>query len=334
MLKYIAKRILTFIPLIFCVVLVVFILLRLMPGSPAYRLAGTNANPAMIAAITEKMGLDKPIWQQFVIYLEGLLRGDLGTSWNTSNPVAADLVARIPATLELITITLFFCIVIGVFLGARAAINEKGIISKIVNIYGLCAGAIADFWIGLMLVYFFFYRLHWFPAPLGRLSLMTTPPDRITGFILVDSVLTANWETFVDGAMHLALPVAALTFCMMGQIMKMARSSVSDILKSDFIAYARMMGLSNSVIRRYAVKNALPPVVTMIGYVYGFLLGGAVLIETVFSWGGLGQYVTQAIANKDYAAIQGFMIVATVFSMFVYLVVDIVYMLIDPRVKF
>lgn len=334
MFKYIAKRMLTFIPLMFCVILIVFILLRLMPGSPVYRLAGTNANPAMIAAITEKMGLDKPIWQQFVIYLQGLLQGDFGLSWNTSNPVAADLVKRIPATLELITITLAFCIGIGVFLGARAAINEKGIISKIANVYGLCAGAIADFWIGLMLIYFFFYRLRWFPAPLGRLGLMTTPPERITGFILIDSILTGDWAAFSDGVMHLALPVAALTFCMTGQIMKMTRSSVSDILKSDFIAYARMMGLSNSVIRRYAIKNALPPVITMIGYVYGFLLGGAVLIETVFSWGGLGQYVTQAIANKDYAAIQGFMIVATIFSMAVYLAVDIVYMLIDPRVKF
>lgn len=334
MAKYIVKRILTFIPLMFCVILIVFVLLRLMPGSPVYRLAGTNANPAMIEAITQKMGLDKPIPQQFVIYVTGLLKGDLGISWNTSNPVTQDLISRIPATLELITITLFNCIVIGVFVGAQAALNEKGILNKIANVYGLAAGAFADFWVGLMFVYFFFYKLRWFPAPIGRLSLMVIPPPTVTGSVLIDSLLARNWNALWDGILHLVLPTAALTFCMMGQIMKMARSSVSDVLKSDFIRYAKMMGLPSSVIRKYAIRNALPPVITMIGYVYGFLLGGAVLIETVFSWGGLGQYVTQAIACKDYAAIQGFMIVATVFSMFVYLIVDIIYMFIDPRVKF
>jgi peptide/nickel transport system permease protein len=163
---------------------------------------------------------------------------------------------------------------------------------------------------------------------------MTTPPPTVTGFILIDSIISGNWAALWDGILHLVLPVTALTFCMTGQIMKMTRSSMSDILKSDFISYAKMMGLPKKVIRKYAVRNALPPVVTMIGYVYGFLLGGAVLIETVFSWGGLGQYVTQAIAFKDYAAVQGFMIVATIFSMFVYLIVDIVYMIIDPRIRF
>lgn len=334
MLKYLAKRLLTFIPLMFGIILVVFILLRLMPGNPAYRLAGTNANEAMINAITEKMGLDKPIWDQFIIYVQGLLRGDFGISWNTSNPVAQDLLVRIPATLELITLTMIACIGIGVFLGSKAAMNEKGIISKIANGYGLVAGAIADFWLGLMLVYFFFYVLGWLPAPLGRLGLMTTPPETITGAIIIDSIITGNLTALWDGILHLILPVTALTFCMMGQIMKMMRASMTDILHSDFISYAKMMGLPQKVVRKYAIRNALPPVVTMIGYVYGFLLGGAVLIETVFSWGGLGQYVTQAIAFKDYAAVQGFMIVATIFSMFVYLIVDIVYMLIDPRIRF
>jgi len=332
--KYIVKRILMFIPLAIGVILFVFVLLRLMPGSPVHRLAGSNATKAVIEALTERLGLDKPIWQQFIIYFNGLLHGDFGTSLNTSNPVAKDLLVRIPATLELITYTMINCIVIGVFMGARSAINEKGIIRKIADLYGLVAGAIADFWIGLMLIYFFFYKLKLAPAPLGRLGMMTTPPTQITGFILIDSAITGNWVAFTDGFAHLVLPVISLTFCMMGQIMKMSRSSISDILKSDFISYAKMMGMPASVIRRYAIKNALPPVITMIGYVYGFLLGGAVLIETVFSWGGLGQYVTMGIANKDYAAIQGFMIVATIFSMLVYLVVDIVYMMIDPRVKF
>lgn len=334
MFKYIARRILTFVPLMFGVILIVFVMLRLMPGNPVHRLAGTNANEAMVQAITERMGLDKPIMEQFLIYFKGLLQGDLGLSWNTSNPVAGDLLARFPATLELITFTMINCIVLGVFIGAWAAINEKGIVNRLVNLYGLVAGAVADFWIGLMLIYVFSYLLQWLPSPMGRIGMMTTPPDTITGFLTVDSLLTGNMKALGDSIAHLVLPVTALTFSMTGQILKMARSSVRDILKSDFIAYARMKGLPRKTVLRYAIRNAMPPVITMIGFVYSFLLGGAVLIETVFSWGGLGQYVTQAIAYKDYAAIQGFMIVAAVFSMVVYLVVDLIYMAVDPRIKF
>jgi len=333
MIKYLIRRILVFIPLAFGIVLVVFVLLRMIPGSPVARLAGTHATQAQIEALTERLGLDLPIWQQFFIYVRNLLQGDMGMSISTSQPVTQDLLTRFPATLELITYTLILCIVIGVFLGARSAINEKGIARKIADLYGLIAGSIADFWIGLMFIYFFFHRLGWAPAPLGRLGIMLSPPERVTGFILVDSVIAGNWETFFNGLSHLFLPVAALTFCFMGAIMKMSRSSITDILKSDFISYARMMGMPKKVIRRYAIRNALPPVITMIGFVYGFLLGGAVLIETVFAWGGLGQYVTQGIAVHDYMAIQGFMIVATIFSMLVYLLVDIAHMAIDPRVK-
>jgi len=323
-----------FIPLAIGVIAVVFVLIRLMPGDPIARMAGTLATESVIQSLTEQLGLDKPIWEQFVIYVRGVLTGDLGTSLNTGNPVAEDLILRIPATLELITYTMFNCILIGVLIGARSAINEKGIVRRIADVYGLIAGALADFWVGLMLIYLAFFRLGWAPAPMGRLGILTAAPPRITGFILVDSLLTGNWATFAEGFAHLFLPVFVLTFCMMGQIMKMSRSSISDILKSDFIAYSKMMGLPKKVIRRYAIKNALPPVVTMIGFVYGFLLGGAVLVETVFAWGGLGQYVTQGVANRDYAAIQGFMIVATIFSMLVYLVVDIVYMIIDKRIRF
>lgn len=323
-----------FIPLAFGVIMVVFVLLRLMPGSPVYRMAGTSATPATIEGLTRRLGLDKPIWEQFLIYIKGLLHGDMGISTNTSHPVLEDLVKRIPVTLELITYTMINCIIIGVFFGALSALNEKGIIKKIADIYGLIAGAVADFWAGLMLIYFFFFLLGWAAPPLGRIGLMIEAPPKITGFILVDSVFAGNWEAFFDALSHFILPVATLTFCYTGQILKMMRSSVSDILQSDFIAYAKMMGMPKKVVSSYSVKNSLSPVVTMVGYVYGYLLGGAVLIETVFGWGGLGQYVTQALAYQDYAAMQGFMIVATIFSMLVYLAVDITCMIIDPRIKF
>ncbi|WP_319559326.1 ABC transporter permease [Marispirochaeta sp.] len=334
MLKYLLRRILTFLPLMFGVIFIVFVLVRLLPGSPVHRLAGTNANAAMVEAITKKMGLDKPMGEQFLIYIKGLLRGDLGLSWNTSNPVSQDLLVRFPATLELITLSLVNCFVFGIFLGTAAAVQPKGFFCKIANVYGLVAGAIADFWVGLMFIFIFFFTFRLLPAPIGRLDLMTTPPETVTGFLLLDSLLTGNMATFKDAFLHLILPVASLTVCFTAPIMKMTRSSMSEVLQSDFVAYSRMLGLPNRTVTRYAIRNAMPPVVTMIGYTYGFLLGGAVLVETVFGWGGLGQYVTLAIANKDYAAIQGFMLVATIFSMAVYLVVDVVYMLIDPRIKF
>jgi len=334
MLKYLIRRILTFLPLMFGVIFIVFVLVRLLPGSPVHRLAGTNANEAMVEAITKKMGLDKPIWEQFIIYLKGLLKGDLGLSWNTSNPVGRDLLVRFPATLELITISLFNCLVLGISLGAAAAIKPKGIFNKISNIYGLVAGAIADFWVGLMFIFIFFFTFRLLPAPLGRLDILNSSPVRITGFLLLDSLLIGDLAFFMDAFAHLVLPVASLTVCFTAPIMKMMKSSMGEVLQSDFIAYSKMLGLPKKTVTRYAIRNAMPPVVTMIGYIYGFLLGGAVLVETVFAWGGMGQYVTLAIANKDYAAIQGFMLVATIFSMAVYLVVDIVYMIIDPRIEF
>jgi ABC-type dipeptide/oligopeptide/nickel transport system permease component len=331
--RYLGKRFLAFVPLMFGVVFITFAIVRLLPGNPAYRLAGTNANEAVVEAISKRMGLDKPITTQFVIYLQGLARGDFGLSWNTSNPVAEDLKERFPATLELITIALANCIVLGLLLGSIAALKPKGVISRIATAYGTIAGAIADFWIGLMLIFCFYYVLKIVPAPIGRFGILNTPPTRITGFLIIDSVLAGNWTALGDSLKHLFLPVATLTICFTAPIMKMARSSFLEILGSDFIGYARVIGLPRRTIARYALRNALPPVVTMIGYLYGFLLGGAVLVETVFAWGGLGQYVTQGVANKDYAAIQGFMVVAGVFSMLVYLAVDLVHMAIDPRIR-
>ncbi|MGA2764058.1 MAG: ABC transporter permease [Spirochaetia bacterium] len=331
--RYLGKRLLAFIPLLFGVIFLTFVIIRLIPGNPAYRLAGTNANESVVAAISKRMGLDKPITTQFVIFLGGLVKGDFGLSWNTSNPVVEDLKERFPATLELITIALVNCIFFGLLLGSIAALRPKGVISRIATGYGTIAGAIADFWIGLMLIFCFYFLLKIAPAPIGRIGILTAPPARITGSLLIDSVLAGNWTALGDALKHLLLPIATLTICFTAPIMKMARSSFLEILESDFIGYARVIGLPKRTIARYALRNALPPVVTMIGYLYGFLLGGAVLVETVFAWGGLGQYVTQGVANKDYAAIQGFMVVAGVFSMLVYLAVDLVHMAIDPRIR-
>lgn len=334
MLKYLTKRLAIFIPLFIGVILATFLLVRMLPGSPAEAMAGTLAYEETINSLKAKMGLDKPLYEQFAIYATNVLKGDLGQSWFTSRPVSEDIFERFPATFELITCSVLLAIVVGLVLGVASAVKPQGILSRISQFYGLLAGSFADFWLALMLIYFFFTILGVVPAPMGRLDLLTIPPDHITGMYLVDSLLTLNWEVFYDAAAHLLLPVVTLALVNGSIIMKMTSSTMKEIIESDFIHHAKMMGLSSSAISRYALRNALPAVITSVGNIYSFLLGGAVLVESVFSWGGLGQYVTAALSNKDYAAIQGFVLVATVFSMLIYLVIDILYMIIDPRVKF
>lgn len=334
LLKYLLRRFLTIVPLFIGIIFIIFVLIRLLPGNPAYRLAGAFAYDEVVEALMEKMGLDKPIWYQFGIYLKDIVRGDFGKSWFTGQPVIQDLFLRFPATLELITYSLFVALVVGITLGVLSGVRPKGFFSKVSSGYGLIAGAIADFWAGLMIIFIFFYKLHWFPAPIGRLGLMTIPPPRITGILTFDSLISGSWEALGDSIAHLGLPVMTLGIVFAAPIMKMTRSSLGEVLNSNFIVQAKLLGLPRKIVSRYALRNALPPVITIIGFLYGFLLGGAVLVETVFGWGGMGQYVTLAISNKDYAAIQGFVIFATIFSLFVYLAVDLIYMMIDPRIEF
>ncbi len=334
MLKYVAKRLLIFLPLFVGVIFVTFILVRMLPGSPAEALAGSMAYEDTIHSLEEKMGLDKPILEQFVIYVGNVAKGDLGYSWFTSNQVWDDIKARFPATFELITLSVLASLGLGVWLGSSAAMKPKGIVSRISKGYGMMAGSFADFWLGLMLIFFFFTVLSWAPSPMGRVNLMVKPPTTITGMYVVDSLLTLNWEALIDSIAHLILPVLTLTLVNGAAVMKMTNSTMSEIIQSDYIHHAKLMGLSKKTIRRYSLRNAIPTILTTVGNIYAFLIGGAVLIEQVFSWGGLGQYVTQALSNKDYSAIQGFVLVATLFSMVIYFVIDIIHMLIDPRVEF
>lgn len=334
MLKYLAKRILIFIPLFVGVVFVAFYLVRLLPGDPAHILAGSYAFEDTIEALTKQMGLDKPVFTQFLIYMKGVLHGDLGYSWFTSSSVTQDILTRFPATFELITLSILMALVIGMAIGIGSAVNPKGIFSKISSIYGLLAGSFADFWLALLFIYLFFAVLGIAPAPMGRLNIILSPPKRITGMYVFDSLVTGNWVVFKDALAHLALPVITIGLIQGAAVMKMTNSTMVEIMESDFIHHAKIMGLPTSMIVRYALRNSLSAIVATVGNIYTFLLGGAVLIETVFSLGGLGQYVTQALSNKDYQAIQGFILVATVFSMVLYLVIDIIQMIIDPRIKY
>lgn len=311
-------------------ILATFFLVRLIPGDPAVVMAGGSATPETVASIREHLKLDDPLPTQFWAYLTNLAHGDLGDSLSTGKPVLTDLVDRLPATLELISFALLVSIVVAVPLGMLAARRRSRIVRKGVVGYSLFAGALPDFWLGLILIYVFTYGLGILPSPVGRLGFDAPPPD-VTGFFTIDSLLALQFATFWSAATHLVLPVATLVLVYSGQIIKVARTSVAEADRAGFVDLYDGAGVETKVQRRRSMRLALPPVVTICGITYGFLLGGAVLVEQVFSWGGIGQYAVQAVKSVDYAAIQGFVLLAAVFNIIVYLIVDVVFVLVDPR---
>lgn len=315
------------------VVTIVFVLVRLIPGNPAQALAGVGASQESIAQIEAELGLNLSLLEQYRLFWVKLFHFDLGKSIYTGQTVLEDLADRLPATLELITVSMVGAVVLGILLGIIVAMWPNKVFDRIVDLYGRATGSIPDFWLALVFVFLFFVTLKIAPAPVGRLSIGDAPPERITGFYTVDSLLTGDFALFGEAVAHLWLPVMTLILVYMGNILKMMRSSMKNALSSPYIEYATACGLPSSTITRYAIRNAMLPVATVVTFNYGFLLGGAVLVETVFSWGGLGQYAVQSVIQSDYAPVQGFVLVVGMFMAMLYLLLDIVYALLDPRIK-
>lgn len=332
-LRIVIARLAMLVPQMFGVMMVTFLLVRMLPGDPALLLLGNMATPETIASFRKRLGLDLSIWEQFVLYVWNALHGDLGTSILTSNPVTTDLMERAPATLELITYAMILTILVGVTLAVISVVRAGGAVDIGSRVYGLAAGAIPDFWVGLLLIYFFFYVLGWAPAPFGRIDTFLSAPPTVTGFYTIDSLIAGDLSAFFSSAGRLILPVATLAIVNAGALMKMTKTVFADVYRSDFIRHARASGLPERVIRRMALRNSLPPIITLVGFLVGFLLGAAVLVETIFAWGGLGQYAVQSVVNSDYPALQGFVLVAAAFILTVYTVVDILYELADPRIR-
>ncbi len=313
--------------------MIVFFLMRLLPGDPAFLLAGQFATTERIAEVRHELGLDRPLTEQYVLYVTRVLHGDFGTSWRTSQSVLADVAQRLPATLELIILAGVGSVVIGVPIGIWTAVRRKGLLDRALLGYGLLAGSVPDFWLGLILIFFFFSVLNWVPGPIGQLDPVFDAPPRITGMIAVDALLAGQWDTFSSAVSHLVLPVATLILVYMSLIIKNVRATMQEMLESEFVEHARALGLSPVMQLRYAIRNAMAPLVTVIGIMFWFMLGGAVLVETVFAWDGLGQYAVELVVNSDYAPLQAFVLIAAVFTMIVFLLVDLAYFLIDPRIK-
>lgn len=320
---------------LFGAVTIAFFLIRLIPGDPAIALAGPAGDEVAVRKIRERLGLDQPLLNQYTTFLQNLAEGDLGFSIYSGHPVSTDLRNRVPATLEITTLVIIIAIVVGLPLGMYVSVRKrgKGIINRILFGYGMLTGAIPDFWLGLIFIYVFFFLLSWAPPPMGRFSPLLTPPINVTGFLLIDSIYAGDSQSFWIALKQLVLPVATLAIIITGAVVKMTRTALEETLNSDYVLYARACGLPQSVIVRYALRNALPPVITVIAAQYGFLLGGAVLVEKVFAWGGVGEYAVNSIASSDYAPITGFILVSALNMAVIFLLLDIAYKMIDPRIE-
>ena len=334
MLGYIARRVLLVIPTLLGVTIVTFVLTYVLPGNPALVKAGPLATPEHIAEMERRMGLDRPMTVQYWHYLRGLFHGDLGESQTTGRPVLEDLLQRVPATLELTLAALLVALAVGIPLGVVAAVRRDGWLDHASRLIGVGGVAMPTFWTGLLALYVFFYALGVAPPPLGRLGAGITPPPRFTGLLTVDALLSLQWRALASALHQLALPALVLGFSVMAPLTRMVRATMLEVLESDYVKAAWAAGLPRrTVVYGDALRNCMIPVVTLIGVVFGFLMAGNVVVESVFAWPGIGNYAVTAMMSKDSGPIQSFVLFVGVVYVFVNLVVDLAYGLVDPRIR-
>lgn len=326
-------RLLSAIPTLFGVVVATFLLTRVLPGDPAVFFA---SNPAMsaadIAAVRETLGLDQPLYQQFLIYLGNLAQGDLGRSIATGQPVAAEFARRLPASAELTCLAFLLAVAVAVPLGLAAALRPGSLVDHAVRLIVTLGVSMPTFVTGLLLIYVFYVLAGVVPEPIGRLDPFLFEPARVTGFLTLDALLAGDRRVLAAALHQMLLPAATMALFALAPLARMTRASMIATLGSEFIRTARAAGLSRGrIVVVYALRNALLPVVTTMGMVFSYMLGANVLVERVFSWPGIGAFAIDSIVNLDYAPLQGFMLIMAALFIAVNLVVDIVSAFIDPR---
>ena len=334
MIKVIVKRLLGALPNLIGVIVVTFLLTRALPGDPAAYFAGGAATQEAIAQVRVQLGLDKSLPEQFFRYIGDLAHGELGTSLTTGQPVLDELLTRLPASLEMVLLALLLACAIALPLGVLAATRPGSWIDQLCRVVTTAGVSLPTFFTGLVLAYVFYFLLGWAPSPLGRLDPMWSPPPTVTGFYLIDAALAGDAALWWASFKQLVLPVLTMAIFVLAPIARMTRASMLSVLGSDFIRTARASGLNRStVLVKYALRNALLPVVTTLGMVFGFMLGSSVVIEKVFGWPGVGSYAIDALTASDYAPIQGFVLAMGMLFVLLNLLVDVMYTLIDPRVS-
>jgi len=330
---YIIKRLLMLIPVLLGTSIIAFSLIHLAPGDPARTMAGEHASQRTINAIKEKYGLDKPLYIQYGIWLNRALHGDMGRSIVSNEYVTKEILDRFPNTFELTFFAMILAIAIGTLAGIISASKQYSALDYTFMGIALFGVSMPVFWLGIMLMMIFGVYLRWLPIG-GRINILI-PFHRITGFYLLDSIITGNFTALISTLRYLILPSTALATIPMATIARVSRSSMLEVLRQDFIRTERAKGLSERVvIYKHAVRNAMIPVITVIGLNFGLLLAGAILTETVFSWPGIGRYVVSAVRMRDYPAVQGCVLFFAFVFVIVNLVTDIIYVYIDPRIHY
>ncbi|MBI4280182.1 MAG: ABC transporter permease [Armatimonadetes bacterium] len=330
---YVMRRLLLMAVVVLGVLVITFVVSHVIPADPVGAILGQNAPPDKIADLRRQLGLDKPLSQQFADFMLGVVRGDLGTSLRTGRPVWRDIRQFFPATLELAVAAIILAVVIGLPLGIISAVTRNRWPDHFARLFSIIGVSQPVFWTGLLLLLLLYYRVGLLPGP-GRLDITVLPPEPRTGLLLVDSLLSANREAFWNALAHLVMPALVLGYAATATIARISRSGMLDVLLQDYIRTARAKGLTERVVLlRHALRNAIIPTVTIIGLVFGGLLEGAVLTETIFAWPGLGRYITQGYIALDYPAVMGATLYIAVVYSLVNLVVDIGYAALDPRMR-
>jgi peptide/nickel transport system permease protein len=333
MLRYALNRLAGLVVVLWAMSVVMFVVIRVIPGNPIAGLVGFGTPRYVIEHIKQQMGLDRPLYIQYIDYLRGLVHGDLGISFESRLPVVSEMGRYFTASAELVLVSMVLTVPIGILLGIVSAARWGKASDGAIRFLSLVGAAAPLFWMALVFQLVFFRYLGWLPVD-GRIGVNVPPPRSITGLFLADSLLTLNWEAFRSSLLHILLPATVLALNSIGVLVRQTRASLLQVLSEDFIRTGRAKGLREWVVLfRHAMKNAAIPVVTEIGMQFGNVLGATFLVEIVFSWPGLGLYAVRAIVNLDYPAVMGVAQLFTLIYVLTNFVVDISYPLIDPRIS-
>ena len=333
--RYLVRRIAVMPLLLLGIASIVFVVSRLTPADPLVQIVGERNlnNEVVVSAAEQRWGLDQPLPVQYVKYMTNLVRGDLGTSFTTRRPVLHDLWDRLPATMELTITAMFIGVVFGVGLGVLAARKRNGFFDVVARFFALIGSSLPAFWTGLLALYLFYAKFELLPGP-GRLAPRATPPDKVTGFYTIDSLLAGDMTSFREAVLHLILPASVLGWGVVGIVTRLVRASLLDEFNMEYVRVARAMGLrERTVVNSHALRNALLPTITIVAFTFAFLLTGAVLTETVFSWPGVGSYAVEASRTLDFPAIIGVTILGGLAFLLTNLMTDIIYAFADPRIR-
>jgi peptide/nickel transport system permease protein len=334
-LEYIIRRLAMAVLVLVSVSVVTFLIARVVPSNPAAAWVGPHPTQEQIALATEKLGLDRPLHEQYMRYMGGLLRGDLGNSIKTHQPITTDLKTFLPATMELVVAGMLMAVVIGIPLGVLSGAYKGSLLDHSTRLFSIAGVSMPTFWLGLLLQLLFFSRLGLLPLA-GRISTeiaLYHPVEQISGFYLIDTAITGNWVAFKDALIHIILPAFTLATYAIGLSIRMTRSSMIEVLTEKYILAARVAGIrERTVLFVLALKNAIIPTITVLGLSFVYSLTGAILVEVIFSWPGLGTYVTNAVLSIDFPVIVSVTLVVTVFYVFINLLLDLMQAMLDPRV--